>query len=477
MVSPRWFSSFCLAVLLGLPLAACVTVGPDYIAPPLNPPATWHNAPLAAHRADLGAWWQCLTDPVLDELQQAALKQSPDLRTAVAKLREARARVGIAEAARAPTLNATASARRSESAGAGQTTDSFSLGFDAGWEIDLFGGTRRAIEAANATAEASVENLRDAQVSLVAEVARNYIDLRVQQARLQIARDNVVSQADTEQITRWRVQAGLLTQLELAQARSNLEQTRARLPSLESAIEADLNKLAVLSGLNREALGQRLETAGAIPALPGELVASIPAEVLRQRPDVRAAERRLAAQTANIGVATADLYPALRLSGSFVLSALRADQLLRSDAASNSLLAGLSAPLFEGGRIRRNIAVQNALQEQTLIAYEKAVAQAYADVETALAALAKANERDVALARALESARLAEEIARQRFSTGLIDFATLLETQRSLLSLQDQQASSKGDQATALVQLYKAFGGGWQQGTPSATDSGVPHHD
>ncbi|MBK9614445.1 MAG: efflux transporter outer membrane subunit [Uliginosibacterium sp.] len=476
MAFPRWVTCKRMALLLGLPLAGCVTVGPDYSPPPLTPPAVWHNAVAGARSPQLAAWWQCLADPVLDELQQAALTHSPDLRTAVAKLREARARVGIAEAARYPTLDAAASARRSESAGAGQSSDSFSLGFDAGWEIDLFGGTRRAIEAANATAEASVESLRDAQVSLVAEVARNYIDLRVQQARLQIARDNAMSQADTEQITRWRVQAGLLTQLELAQARSNLEQTRARLPSLESAIEADLNKLAVLSGLNRETLGQRLETA-AIPAVPGEVVASIPAEVLRQRPDVRAAERRLAAQTANIGVATAELYPALRLSGSFALSALRADQLLRSDAASNSLLAGLSAPLFDGGRIRRNIAVQNALQEQTLIAYEKAVAQAYADVESGLVAFAKAKERDALLARALESARLAEEIARQRFSAGLIDFATLLETQRSLLSLQDQQASSKGDQATALVQLYKAFGGGWQQGTPSATDSGVPHHD
>ncbi|MBK9218902.1 MAG: efflux transporter outer membrane subunit [Uliginosibacterium sp.] len=477
MAFPRWVTCKRMALLLGLPLAGCVTVGPDYSPPPLAPPAVWHNAVAGASSPQLAAWWQCLADPVLDELQQAALTHSPDLRTAVAKLREARARVGIAEAARYPTLDAAASARRSESAGAGQSSDSFSLGFDAGWEIDLFGGTRRAIEAANATAEASVESLRDAQVSLVAEVARNYIDLRVQQARLQIARDNAMSQADTEQITRWRVQAGLLTQLELAQASSNLEQTRARLPSLESAIEADLNKLAVLSGLNRETLGQRLETAGAIPTVPGELVASIPAEVLRQRPDVRAAERRLAAQTANIGVATAELYPALRLSGSFALSALRADQLLRSDAASNSLLAGLSAPLFDGGRIRRNIAVQNALQEQTMIAYEKAVAQAYADVESGLVAFAKAKERDALLARALESARLAEEIARQRFSTGLIDFATLLETQRSLLSLQDQQASSKGDQATALVQLYKAFGGGWQQGTPSATDSGVPHHD
>lgn len=477
MVSPRGFSLSYLALLLGLPLAACVTVGPDYTPPPLTAPAVWHTPVAVTGEPLLAAWWQCLADPVLDELQQAALTQSPDLRTAIAKLREARARVGIAEAARTPTLEAVANARRSESAGSGQTTDSFSLGFDAGWEIDLFGGTRRAIEAANATAEASVESLRDAQVSLVAEVARTYIDLRVQQARLQIARDNAVSQADTEQITRWRVQAGLLTQLELAQASSNLAQTRAKLPSLESAIEADLNKLAVLSGLNRDALGQRLEKPAAIPAVPGEVVASIPADVLRQRPDVRAAERRLAAQTANIGVATADLYPALRLSGSFALSALRADQLLRSDAASNSLLAGLSAPLFDAGRIRRNIAVQNALQEQMLIAYEKAVAQAYADVETALVAFAKANERDVVLARALEAARLAEEIALQRFSTGLIDFATLLETQRSLLSLQDQQASSQGDQATALVQLYKALGGGWQQGTPSATESGVPHHD
>ena len=460
-------------MLLALALAGCITVGPDYRVPSTSSPAQWHN--VGADRSDnparLGQWWRQLNDPALDALQARALETSPDLRTAFAKIKEARARYSLAEAGAYPTLSAGASAQRSESAGKGSTTETFRVGLDASWEIDLFGGTRRSIEAAAATEAARVEAARDAQVSLVAEVATNYLDLLTQQQRLRIAREYAASQAETEQLTRWRVQAGLLTELELAQASSALEQTRASQPRLESAIEADLNKLAVLCGIPRAEVETLIQGERAIPAVPASLGISVPAEVLRQRPDVRAAERSLAAQTANIGAATAELYPTLKLSGAIGLSAAHVNELFRSEAGNNSLLAGLTAPIFDAGRIRRNIAIQNALQEQSLIAYEKTVAQALADVETALAGLAKTRERSASLNRALGSARLAEDIARKRFAAGLIDFASLLETQRSLLSLEDQNLSAQGDQASALVQLYKALGGGWQD--EAAPPSGV----
>lgn len=463
------------AMLLALALAGCITVGPDYRAPDASPPPRWHNAEdaQAAKPAQLDQWWQQFNDPVLNQLQAKALASSPDLRTAFAKIKEARARYGLAEAGAYPSLSAGASAQRNETAGSGKASDTFRLGLDASWEIDLFGGTRRSTEAAAATEAASIEAARDARVTLVAEVATDYLDLRTQQQRLRIARENAGSQAETEQLTRWRVQAGLLTELELAQASSALEQTRASEPKLESTIEADLNKLAVLCGISRAEAETLLQGEHKLPVVPATLGVSVPAEVLRQRPDIRTAERKLAAQTANIGVATAELYPSLKLSGSIALSAAQADQLLRGGSANNSLLASLTAPIFDAGRIRRNIEIQNALQEQSLIAYEKTVAQALADVETALAGLAKARERSASLNRALDSARLAEDIARKRFAAGLIDFPSLLETQRSLLSLEDQNLSAQGDQASALVQLYKALGGGWQDDAAPTAISGV----
>lgn len=441
-------------------LTACVTVGPDYQAPAPALPAHWH----AAHPTDaqsIRAWWQQFSDPKLDALVDSALTASPDLRSAQSKLREARARTGLSEAARGPNIGNTLTARRSETAGAGQVSDSYSAGFDASWEIDLFGGTRRSIEAAQATEQAAEASLRDAQVSLAAEVARNYLDLRTQQTRLEIARSNLASQEETSRIARWRQQAGLVTELDAVQAASTLETSRARIPALESAVETALNKLAVLAGLSRQAIGERLAKPEAQPATPPALGLRIPAETLIQRADVRAAERKLAAATANIGVATAERYPALKLSGNIGLSALSPGTLLLSDAASNSLLASLTTPIFDNGRIRRNIEIQNALQEQALISYEKAVAQALADVETALVALAKSRERVTSLRLAAESARLAASLAQHRYSSGLIDFGSLQDTQRSQLSAEDTLASALGEEASALVQLYKALGGGF----------------
>lgn len=453
--------SVSLLCLLSSLLAGCISVGPDYREPAPVLPVHWHAMDSGAASGSPAGWWRSFNDPALSGLIDAALATSPDLRTAQARLREARARTGVAEAARYPSVTNGISGRRSESAGKGVATDTYSIGFDASWEIDIFGGTRRSVEAAQASAEAAEAGVQDARVTLAAEVARNYLDLRTQQTRLQIARDNLASQAETAQLARWRQQAGLVTELDALQAGSTLESTRARIPTLESAVEADLNKLAVLAGLSRKEIEARLGKAAPLPVTPPALGVTIPAETIRQRPDVRAAERRLAAATASIGVATAELYPSLKLSGNVGLSALTTDALLRPEAASNSLLASLTTPVFDAGRIRRNIAIQNALQEQALIAWEKAVAQALADVETALMALTKSRERARSLVLAADSARLAAQLAQHRYAGGLIDFGTLQDTQRSLLSADDALASLRGEEASVLVQLYKSLGGGF----------------
>lgn len=455
-----------LALLCGS-LAGCMTVGPDYVASTPVVPTQWHNVALApvAQAGDaetLGNWWRQFGDATLDGLVEQALKNSPDLQTAQAKLRESRARLGIADAGRYPTVTASTSARRNESSGNGSSSESYHAGFDASWEIDLFGGQRRSVEAATATVEASVESLRDARVSLIAEVANNYLGLRTLQARLTVARSSLASLGDTGQLTTWRAKAGLVSELDALQAASNTEQTRARIPALESSIETTLNKIAVLIGAPRAKLVSLEAAQVDVPDAPAAQAVGIPADTLRQRADVRAAERFLAVQTAKIGVAEADLYPSLKLSGSIGLDALTAGSLFKSQAANNSLLGALTAPIFNAGSIRRNIDIQNALQEQALLAYTKSVNQALADVEAALVALSKARERLVSLNKAVEVSRQAEQVAQHRYAAGLIDFLSLLDTQRSLLSLEDQRLSAEGDRATAFVQLYKALGGGWQ---------------
>ncbi|MBS1208811.1 MAG: efflux pump, family, outer rane lipoprotein [Proteobacteria bacterium] len=461
----RLQSPFHVLCFCGL-LSACASVGPDYRAPAPVVPTDWHASPVGTSRtASLAGWWRQFDDPVLSGLIEAALIHSPDLRTAQARLREARARTGLADAAQYPSVDNALGAKRTEAAGSGAAVDSYSIGFDASWEIDLFGGLRRGAEAARATEESAGAAVGDAQVTLAAEVARLYIDLRAQQMRLQIARDNLASQHETSQLTRWRAQAGLVTELDVVQARSTLESTRARIPVLESAEESDLNKLAVLVGQPRGEIDKRCGPATRIPATPPALGVAIPAETLRQRPDIRVAERKLAAQTASVGVATAAQYPSFKLSGSIGLAALTTDALLRTDAASSSLLAGLTTPIFDAGRIRQNIKIQNALQEQALIAYEKSVAQALADVESALVALAKSRERVASLNVASDTARQAAQLAQHRYAAGLIDYVTLQDTQRSLLTAEDSRASAEGEQATALVQLYKSLGGGFGEAT------------
>ena len=456
----------CVAALLAVALGGCAAVGPDYSEPQLAVPAGW-SAGTGTDAMDavlLARWWHGFGDPVLDRLVADALAANLDLAQARARLREARARRGVAGAALAPSVDASLSGSRSRSSGqsgSGSTRELYSAGFDASWELDVFGGVRRSVEAAQADLEASVESLSDTRVSLAAEVALNYIDLRTAEQRLAIAEESIASRGENHQIIRWRQQAGLVSELDLAQATTDLESTRAVLPPLRTAVTEAKNRLAVLLGRNPGELESLVHADRPIPLAAGEIVAAIPADTLRQRPDVRVAERRLAAQTARLGEAEAARYPSFRLSGSLGLEALELDALADRGANTHSLFGGITAPVFNAGRIAANIEIQDALVEQARLAYRAAVLAALEEVENALTAVANTDARRVKLAEAAAAARTTLAIAEYRYASGLADFLSVLDAQRTQLSLDEQLAGSTGELARAQVRLYKALGGGW----------------
>ncbi len=461
-------------------LAGCAAVGPNYVPPDVEAPQKW-NAPLekgltskSMDTLALASWWSTLDDPMLTSLIGKAIRGNLDLREAMARVREARARRGINRAELFPAVDATGSARLSRSSeemGSGVERDLYSAGFDSSWELDLFGGIRRSVEAAEADLEASEEDLHDVLVTLLAEVALNYVEVRTFQTRLLIAEANRDAQEETYNITRWRFEAGLATQLDVEQAKFNLEQTRSQIPSLQIGLEQALNRIAVLLGEHPGSLDEELEVHKLIPVTPLEVAVGVPADVLRQRPDVRRAERQLAAQTARVGVATAELYPKFTLSGSIGLEALSFGNLFSSKSRTYGIGTGFTWNIFRAGSIRQNIEVQDALQEQALIRYEATILTALEDVENALVAYADEQIRRQSLLEASEAAQRAVDLAQSQYSSGIIDFQVVLDAQRSLLSLQNQLAVSDGEVKSNLIRLYKALGGGW---TPLEPASSAP---
>lgn len=459
-----------------LGLAGCAAVGPDYTPPETAAPAAWHTelrqglTTATTDPRQLAEWWTTLNDPILTELVTQAVSRNLDLKQAEARVREARARRGISQAGLFPALDAAGSASRSkssENSGTGATGSSYSAGFDAGWEVDIFGGVRRAVEAADADLTASREDLRDVLVSLTAEVALNYLDTRTYQSRLAVAEGNRAIQQQTYDLTRSRYEAGLSNELAVQQARYNLESTRAQIPSLSSSLEAAKNRLAVLTGMAPGGVHVLLAETKPIPVIPPTVAVGVPAETLRQRPDIRRAERNLAAQTARIGEATADLYPKFRLAGSIGLESLKSADLLKSAGETWSIGPSVSWNIFDAGAIRQNIEVQSALQEQYLLAYESAVLGGLEEVENALTAYAEEQLRRERLLAAVDAARLAESLARNQYDAGLVDFTTVLEAQKSLLSFEDQLAASDGAVTSNLIRLYKSLGGGWDPSPPA----------
>jgi len=432
---------------------------------------TWNTqlkAGLTAEILDpntLATWWKTLKDQTLSSLIDRAVRGNLDLRKARARVREARARRGIATADLFPTLNTTGSAtwsRSSKDTGEGQSSELYTAGFDATWEVDIFGGTRRSIEAAEADVEASKEELHNTLVSLLAEVALNYIEVRILQARLEVAETNLKTQTETWQLTQWRYEAGLSDELAVQQAKYALENTRSQIPTIRIGLDEAMNRIAVLLGEQPGIVHAELKKPMPIPVTPLRIAVGLPADLLRRRPDVRQAERQLAAQTARIGVAMADLYPRFTLNGSIGVETLSLST-LSSSIWTLTGIPRISWTIFKAGAIRQNIEVQSALQEQALIQYEATVLNALEEVENILVAYAEEHNKKNILREAQEAAQKAFDLALCKYQSGLTDFSNVLEAQRSLLSFQEQLTLSDGTITSNLIRLYKALGGGWTQ--------------
>ncbi len=450
-----------LLVILFIPFlfGGCLSVGPDYQTP------EWQDAGFQqSEELQLREWWTTLNDPLLTELVNEALVHNHDLKSAVAAVRAARAQLGIERAVYGPSVDVAGSymygKTSDEVVGTGQN-NLYNAGFDALWEIDLFGGTRRTVEAAIADLGSAEAGRVNVQVSLAAETARSYTELRTLQQRLRVANKNMETQKHTLDLLRSRFEAGLSDELAVQQARYNYEGTRAAIPLLEAGEEAALNALAVLTGKMPGTLHERLRVIQSIPSPSVQTVTGIPAEALRRRPDIRKAEFDLAAQTARIGAATSSLYPKFRLAGSIGIESLSASTF--SSAGNNFYSIGPSVtwPLFHMGAIRNNIKVQEAVQEQFLAAYENTVLHAVEETRNTLASYAREQQRFQALENAVEAAGLASELAAGQYKNGLVRFDSVLDAQRAQLRLQDQLVSSQGNVIQNLISLYKALGGGW----------------
>ena len=463
------------AVLLMFVLAGCATVGPDYVKPDMPEPPAWVSPAGSKAKAEadkgqdnLASWWKNLNDPVLVDLIDTAIQNNKDLKKAQSRIREARAARGVAESQYYPSVDASGAynlSRIEKNSEVGVTREIFAAGLDAGWEIDLFGGVRRSNEAARATYEASEEDYRMVHVTLAAEVALNYVDVRTLQDRLAITEENLKLQIETYDLTTFRQKAGLVTQLDVDRAKTNMEDTRASIPTLKTRLAAGKNRLSALMGQYPGFADPRVGGPQGLPAVPAEIALGIPAETLRRRPDVRNAERQLAAQTARIGVATADLYPKLTLNGAIGVDASSFAGLFTANNRVLDIGPRFSWNIFNGGAVRSNIEIQNARQEQAYLEYENTIILALEEAENAMTAYFNEQKRMQSLNDALGSATSSTNLALSQYQSGLIDFQAVLDAQRTFLSVKDSLSTSKGAVVADLVRLYKALGGGWAPGT------------
>jgi outer membrane protein, multidrug efflux system len=463
------------APAFALLLSSCATAPQKNTASVVAVPSQW-SQPAAAplDTTSLSLWWKRFNDPVLDQLVSDALANSPDIRTAISKIAESRAVRGNAQASLLPSISAGVSGggnrTRNRATNTTTTSESYSASLDASWEIDLFGKQQQALSATDADLAQTKENLHAAQVSLAAEVASAYVTLRSTENQLEVVNRSLSTRQETLQLTQWREQAGTGDALDTQQAVSSLEQARASIPSLQQTVSQTRNQLAVLSGRTPGALDTLLSPASPLPATPAQIAAGIPAETLRQRPDVRAAEYGVQAAAARTSSARRERLPSLTLSGSIGVEALKAGKLLDPQTVVASVLGSLTAPIFDAGRIRNNITIQSEQEKQSLISYESTVLAALSEVENALVAVSRNAERLASLQRADTAARTAESLASLKYQAGQTDLLTVLDAQRTLLSVEQQVVSTQADELTAHIQLYKALGGGWTS-TPVTTNS------
>jgi NodT family efflux transporter outer membrane factor (OMF) lipoprotein len=449
-----------------LPLLAACSVGPDYApAPPQTPPA--FSAGEGAAPA-LGRWWTVFKDPVLDRLVDEALRSAPDLRVADARVRRAFAASDVQDSAFWPTVQAEGTAsrlRRSEN-GVEFPVDLyrtyFTAGFRASWEIDLFGGTRRASEAAEADAQAAVMDRETAQVSLLGELGAAYVGLRGAQGVLRAIRDAAATARDTAALTRARLDAGVATALDLSRAEAQAALAEALVPPAEAEVRRSMHRAAVLLGRDPGALRGDLEAAGPVPSAPPGVVVGLPSELLLRRPDLRATERRLAAATARVGQALGEYFPKLSLTGAFGLESLESADLLQAASRAWSIGPAIRWPVFAGGRLRAGVRAAEAGVDEAAALHERAVLRALEEVENALVAVLREGERRARLAASVEASRRASGLAGDLHRQGLASFLEVLEAQRVQFAAERDLASSEAAAALSLVALYRALGGGWE---------------
>jgi len=492
-------TAFCLITLVGC------AVGPDYHPPDTKAPSTWDGqtavTPATPSKTTIDPvtlveWWTAFNDPTLSYLVDMAVRANLDVRLAEARIRQARAARWVAGAPLWPQVDATVLYERSHTPSAAVTTEGggvvvagpstslggsrpfrelFQAGLDASWELDIFGGTRRNLEAAGADLLAAVEDRRDVLVIMMGDVGTNYINLRGFQKQIQIARENLKAQKHNADIIQKRHDAGFVGGLDVANAKAQVATTEATIPLFESSARAAIYSLGVLLGREPAALVQDLAKAAPIPPTPPEIPVGLPSELLRRRPDIRRAEAQIHAATARIGVATADLFPRFFLTGSFGVTT--SDVAKLGSLANNKFWSfgpSVTWPIFAGGRIYWNIKIQDALQEQALLTYEKTVLTALKDVETALVAYAKQQETHKSLSEAVVNNRKAVDLATQLYLAGRSDFLNVLIAQRSLFATEDALAQSTTALDTNLIALYKALGGGWEKGEAAMAGKAKP---
>jgi len=482
MHSPMKFRA---PLLLGTALLSGCAVGPDYrprSAADLGVPDGF-SVTAAPQAEDLTRWWGKFDDPVLGQLVEQAAAANLDIAQAVARLRQAREALVVSRSGLFPTIGGSGGYNRTEPLRGGGATitqsngtvatlpaqgrDNFSLGLDASYQIDLFGGIRRSVESSSAQYAAAGFDYATTLLSVESEVARNYVLARAYQAQLANARASLAIQDDNLEIAGFRVQAGLVSSLDVEQARATRAQTAANIPSIEQQYNAAVSRIGVLTGQAPGALKPMLASVRPIPTGPPSVAAGIPANVLRQRPDVRAAERSLAAATAQIGVAKAQLFPALSISGSINANASQAGNIFNT--ITGGLFAGVTQAIFNAGRLNAGIRSARAGADGAFAAYKSTVLTAIEDVENAIVALQSANVREREFGIAFDAASNSAILARSQYRAGLTDFTTLNTQEASLVSARNGLVQARSDKATALIALYVALGGGWDSTvTPTA---------
>jgi NodT family efflux transporter outer membrane factor (OMF) lipoprotein len=486
-------------------LTGC-TMGPDFQRPNWASPTSWFAGPKEAVAPPRSLpvaepidpnWWTLLHDPILTGLEQRVAAENLDVQAAGIRLAESRAQLGIARAAEFPTLNGNGSYTRelasnngffsiasgatgakSANGASGNTTggiqthglqpfDIWQGGFDASWEVDFWGRVKRSVESATASAEAADEAKRSALTSSLAELARDYIQLRGVQAQLRIARDNVNTARQSLGLTQQRAAGGVTTDLDVANASAQLRTTLSQIPTLEQQEAQSINALSLLLGQPPNALRAELQTAKPVPPVPPRVPVGLPSELARRRPDIRQAEAQLHAATADIGVAEANFYPSVKLTGSFGLQSLQLSHAFDLNSKQYAVGPGLTIPIFEGGQLRSTLQLRQALQQEAAINFQKTVLQAWHDVDNALTAYQAEQTRRDELIQAVADNQRALSLAQSRYQQGVADFLTVLDAERSLLGAQLQLADSTTTVSSNLVALYKALGGGWETDMPA----------